>query len=216
MTDEQRQHLRDLQAEIISLVEAKYVNGAKEHGGNIWDNPDLIAEAINETTDLMVYLLTVKNKLNKEAGVIQIVRDEKARQFPLPTPKKAEDVGFDLYTKEDTIIPPNEKTPTDVPTGIKIKLPKGYFALVINRSSTPRNLGIEVVPGVIDTGYTGELYACCFNRTGHGIMVKAGTRLAQFIVLPAIVPKVIEMDELPRTERGETGFGSTNNEQQTK
>lgn len=138
-----------------------------------------------------------------------IQRTSGAKQYPLPTPSRAGDVGFDLYTVQDTIIPSHEEKPTDVPTGVRVKLPTGYWALVINRSSTPRKMGIEVVPGIIDNGYTGELYACCFNRTGRGINISAGTRLAQFILLPAFIPQILEVDKLPETERSEQGFGST-------
>jgi dUTP pyrophosphatase len=141
---------------------------------------------------------------------ILIKRTEEAKQFPLPSPKKAGDVGFDLYTVEETILPSHSSLPTDIPTGVSIKLPEGTWGLVINRSSSPRKLGIEVVPGVIDNGYTGELFACCFNRTGQDIKVEKGTRIAQFIVLPALVPTLEEVDTLPETERGSTGFGSTN------
>lgn len=144
-----------------------------------------------------------------DESAILIQRSQAAKEFDIPTPKKAGDVGFDLYTLEDTLIPSNVELPIDVPTGVKVKLPKNTWALIINRSSTPRKKGIEVVPGIIDTGYTGELYACCFNRTGEDILVKAGTRLAQFLILPSVVPQIKEVDKLPKTERGETGFGST-------
>ena len=140
---------------------------------------------------------------------ILIKRSKEARKFDLPSPKKELDVGFDLCAVQDITIPVQNRLPIDVPTGVKIKLPKGTWALVINRSGIPRKLGLEIVPGIIDEGYTGELFACCFNRTGEDILVKAGTRLAQFLVLPSCVPEVREVDQLPETTRGETGFGST-------
>ncbi len=138
-----------------------------------------------------------------------VCRNEGAKQFPLPTPAKPGDCGFDLYVLEDTLVPAGSSIPTDVPTGVKVKLPKGCWALVINRSSTPRKLGIEVVPGVIDNGYTGELFACCYNRSNSDKVVEAGTRLAQFIIINSNMPTVKEVDALPETERGETGFGSS-------
>jgi dUTP pyrophosphatase len=141
---------------------------------------------------------------------LQVQRSEEAKKHPLPFPKKAEDVGYDMYTVRDFTIPHSMEHPVDVPTEIKVKLPSGHWALVINRSSTARKLGIDVVNGVIDTGYVGELFACCWNRTGQDIKVEKGTRLAQFVVLPSITPDIIEVDKLPETERGETGFGSTN------
>ena len=68
---------------------------------------------------------------------------------------------------------------------------------------------LDVVNGVIDNGYTGELFACCWNRTGKDIKVEKGTRLAQFVLLPMFVPGIKEVDALPQTQRGDTGFGSS-------
>jgi len=136
-------------------------------------------------------------------------RSVSAKVHPIPSPKKQGDVGHDLYTVEDTVIPHSLLAPTDVPTGIRIKIPEGYWAMVINRSSTARKLGIDVVNGVIDTGYTGELFACCWNRTGRDITIPKGARLAQFVIFKSIVPTLKEVTKLPETERGESGFGST-------
>lgn len=138
-----------------------------------------------------------------------IMRNEDVKDLPLPMPVKQGDVGYDLYCSEEVVIPAKNMMPIDIPTGIRIKLPEGVWALIINRSSTPRKMGIEVVPGVIDNGYTGELFACCFNRTDEDIKVERGDRLAQFILMPAIVLPMEEVDELPATARGDTGFGST-------
>ena len=140
---------------------------------------------------------------------ILMKRTDAAKEFDIPQPKKKGDVGYDIYVVEDTFIPAHSGKPTDISTGIKIKLPKDTWALIINRSATPRKLGIEIVPGVIDNGYTGELYACAYNRNDYDTTIKAGSRLAQFILFPVITPKVEEVEDLPETERGETGFGST-------
>lgn len=140
---------------------------------------------------------------------ILIKRTKEAKEFPLPGPKKEGDVGFDLYVTKQMTIHAHNPMPIDVPSGMRIKLPEGTWGLVINRSSTPRKMGIEIVPGLIDNGYTGELFACCFNRTDEDIRIPVGARLAQFVVLPALVPEVKEVEDLPETLRGETGFGST-------
>jgi dUTP pyrophosphatase len=137
---------------------------------------------------------------------IQFVQDG---DFPLQAPAKDGDVGLDLFVAEDTIVPTNSSRPVDVPSKIKVKLPHGTWGLVINRSSAPRKLGIDVVLGCIDTGYTGPLYACCWNRTGEDITLKKGSRVAQVVLFGAVVPQIEKVEKLPVTQRGETGFGST-------
>lgn len=137
-----------------------------------------------------------------------IKRDDSAKEFPLPSPKKPGDVGYDLYCTEDVVLPARSAVPVNIPSGVSVKLPKGHWGDIRSRSSTGRR-GIEVVACVIDEGYTGPLYACCYNRTDEDITVKRGERLAQFVVQKSAVPSVLEVDELPDTERGTTGFGST-------
>ena len=142
---------------------------------------------------------------------ILIKRTEGAKEYPMPIPKKPGDVGFDLYTVKEIVIPARNELPIDIPTGVCVKLPSDVWAFIVNRSSTPRRLGIEVVSGLIDNGYTGELFACCYNRTQKDIVIPKGTRLAQFVIFSMIVPEIEEVNEFPDTERGESGFGSTGN-----
>lgn len=137
-----------------------------------------------------------------------IKREDSAKEFPLSSPKKPGDVGYDLYCVEDVVLPARSQTPINVPSGVAVKLPRGHWGDIRSRSSTGRR-GIEVVACVIDEGYTGPLYACCYNRTDVDITVKRGERLAQFVVHKSAVPSVLEVDVLPETERGVTGFGST-------
>jgi dUTP pyrophosphatase len=188
----------------------------------------VINEKISDTAqDLIGYSLILTLILNNEWGKenikisdftlmrerIQITRTPEAMGFDLPQPKKQGDVGYDLYTMKDTLIPNNAAFPVDVPTGCRVKLPVGVWGMIINRSSTPRKLGLEIVPGVIDNGYTGELFACVWNRTGKDVLVEKGVRLAQILIFNSITPQVIEVNNLPETERGSLGFGSTNYEQ---
>lgn len=130
-------------------------------------------------------------------------------------PQKDGDCGYDLITGEDVVLKPNGGFPVDIACEVKIKVPKGYFALIINRSSTSRKLGLWVVPGIIDCGYTGKIYTCVYNMTSEEVKVKKGMRLAQCILLPISTPPIEKVEELPETERGETGFGSTSDEPKT-
>lgn len=117
------------------------------------------------------------------------------------------DAGYDLYVSEDVELAPQSFT--DVHTGIAIKLPDGYFARITGRSSTVRTKRLQVQEGIIDNGYTGELFIGVWNLNGHRIKIKRGERVAQMIV-QAIVPVYFRLtDELPDTPRGKNGFGST-------
>lgn len=163
--------------------------------------------------DIMGYgligVLYSDNSWDDDAGKVLISRSEEAKKFALPQPKKDGDVGYDLPTCRDTIVPAHNTLAVDIPTGIKIKIPSGHWALVTGRSGALRKSGLDIKAGVIDNGYTGELFACCYNRTNEDILVKAGTCLVQFVVFSAIAPTAKEVDVLPDTERGSTGFGST-------
>lgn len=139
---------------------------------------------------------------------IQIHRVDQAKQYELPKPKKPGDCGFDMYCVEDTVVPANNAIPVNVPTGISVKLPDGYWADIRSRSSAAKR-GFTVISCTIDNGYTGPLYACVHNHTGEDITVKAGERLSQFVLHKIHTPEIVEVDELPTTDRGATGFGST-------
>jgi dUTP pyrophosphatase len=123
------------------------------------------------------------------------------------------DVGFDLPVSRDVTIQPGEWS--DVPSGVKIALPPGYWALIIGRSSTFTKRGLIVNPGcgVIDNGWRGELFCMAYNITRGVVHVKRGERLAQFLpqCISPIMPQVqiVEPHYFPAGTRGEKGFGST-------
>jgi dUTP pyrophosphatase len=143
-----------------------------------------------------------------EKPVILMKRDERAKEFPLPTPAIKQDVGFDLFTSEDTIIPARNEKPIPVPTGVAVKLPEGYWCDVRSRSSSNKR-GIVVVSCVIDPLYTGELYGMALNTTNEDIVVKRGERISQFVLHKANYADVMEVETLPETTRGSKGFGSS-------
>lgn len=128
----------------------------------------------------------------------------------IQAPKKAGDCGYDLVCQVATTIPPRGQNTVDLSTGVKVKVPDGYWGLIVNRSSTPRKKQLMVMSGVIDSGYIGELFACVWNYSDQEVSVQPGERLAQLILIPATVRPLVPVVQLPSTERGETGFGSTN------
>lgn len=117
----------------------------------------------------------------------------------------------DLYACiEDSIeIHPGETAM--IPIGISLAIPKGFGAFIFARSG----LGIKhgIVPsncvGVIDSDYRGEICVGLYNHSNETYLVNPKDRIAQMAIIPVINAKYIECDELPESERGEGGFGST-------
>lgn len=134
--------------------------------------------------------------------------DDHAFTPTLPTRGYADDAGLDLYTVGDHVIPAGAFR--DVGCGVKVDIPAGHWAMITGRSSTLRRRGLLVNPGVIDAGWTGELFAGVQNLGAEDVHIGHGDRLAQLILLPApVVGREPEWGRVPKKDRGENGFGST-------
>lgn len=126
----------------------------------------------------------------------------------VPERKNQSDAGYDLYTLDDMTLEPHSFT--DVHTGISIKMPEGvYWARITGRSSTVRTWKLQIQEGVIDSGYTGEMFIGIWNLNDDWVLVPAGTRLAQLIFHINLHVSWVESDEPLSGERGNNGFGST-------
>lgn len=128
----------------------------------------------------------------------------------VPTYAHETDAAADLYALERTDL--NAHTYGNlVRTGVKIQLPEGWLALVLPRSGMSKNTPFRVsnAPGLIDSGYRGEIGVLIDNMTDNNSFIDAGTRIAQLLVMPSyrFQPKVV--DALIESDRGEGGFGST-------
>ena len=105
-------------------------------------------------------------------------------------------------------IPP--KSYASIPTGVAVKLPPDAWGMIKPRSSTGWKKKLSVFEGVIDTGYTGQLSCLVYNPGDRIKTVKNGERLAQLILVPSYTDHGIKyVEELPETDRGISGFGST-------
>lgn len=128
----------------------------------------------------------------------------------LPAGAYRGDAGLDLVACETVVLGPGERAL--VPTGIAVAIPDGYVGFVVPRSGLALKHGISLVntPGVIDSGYRGELRVIALNtdRTAE-FVVTTGTRIAQLVVCPAPSVTLIEADALPDSDRGDAGFGSS-------
>lgn len=126
------------------------------------------------------------------------------------TPKMNGDVGCDLpiwSPDKVCVLPPY--TFSDLPTGIRVKVREGFFASVRPRSSSFIKHRVIVQEGTIDPGYTGELFVVVYNPNSYPVILENGSRLAQLIVEPFVPPVLKFVDDMPQTDRGENGFGST-------
>jgi dUTP pyrophosphatase len=128
----------------------------------------------------------------------------------LPARAYAGDAGLDLATCERLELAPGERAV--VPTGLAVAVPEGFAGFVQPRSGLAARHGIAVVnsPGLIDSGYRGELRVVLLNTDSERTFVaEPGERIAQLVVLPVPDLELVEVDELPGTERGVRGFGSS-------
>ena len=127
-----------------------------------------------------------------------------------PARAYAGDAGFDLSACERVELAPGERAL--VPTGLAVAIPDGYAGFVQPRSGLAARHGISIVntPGLVDCGYRGELQVALLNTDAREtFVVEAGMRIAQLVVLPVPSVDLVEVDELPASERGERGFGSS-------
>jgi dUTP pyrophosphatase len=130
--------------------------------------------------------------------------------LPLPAYSRPGDAGADLFATIDVTLAPGERAL--VPTGIAIALPVGYAAFVHPRSGLALRHGLSVVntPGTIDSGYRGEIAVLLVNHDQHEpVSISRGDRIAQLVVQQVEQAAFVEVDELPDSERGSGGYGST-------
>jgi dUTP pyrophosphatase len=126
-----------------------------------------------------------------------------------PTYAKPGDAGADLRSKDDLVLAPRSRAL--VHTGVKIALPNGFVALVHPRSGLAAKHGITVLntPGTVDAGYRGEIMVTIYNSSNEEFQVSRGDRIAQLVIQQVETASFIPVGELPGSERGETGFGSS-------
>jgi dUTP pyrophosphatase len=127
----------------------------------------------------------------------------------LPGRAYAGDAGLDLSAVESAELGPGEGA--TVGTGLAIALPEGYAGLVLPRSGLASRHGIGVLnaPGLIDSGYRGEVRVILHNHGSETFRVDPGMRIAQLVVVAVEDVRLVEVDELPASERGEGGYGSS-------
>jgi len=131
--------------------------------------------------------------------------------LPLPAYARPGDAGVDLVAREDVVLAPAGGRAL-VPTGIAIALPDGYAGFVQPQSGLAVKHGVTCLntPGLIDSGYRGELKVCLVNHDPtEPFAVKRGERIAQLVVQAVEQVEFVEVETLDESERGDKGFGSS-------
>ena len=125
----------------------------------------------------------------------------------LPTRGSAAAAGLDLYSIEAVRLVPGQRVL--VRTGLAVALPKGFYGRLAPRSGLATKLGLDVLAGVIDADYRGEIGCLLYNSGKESINLPAQSKICQLIIEKIMTPRAIWSDELGDTDRGEGGFGST-------
>lgn len=138
-----------------------------------------------------------------------ITKTDNAQDLPLPARQTAASAGLDLHSNINATIKKGERIL--VPTGIRISLPFGYEAQVRPRSGLALKFGITMLnaPGTIDADYRGEVHVLLINLGDEDFQVQRGDRIAQMVIAKVEMIDFTEVAELPCSERGDGGFGST-------
>lgn len=126
-------------------------------------------------------------------------------------PQKAHksDAGFDLATTQRIVLKPLERALA--PTGVAMQIQPLKVGMVSPRSGLAAKQGVTVLnaPGIIDSGFTGEIKVILVNLSSEEVTLEAGDRIAQLVIVPEAYTNLKETKDLTNTDRGSKGFGST-------
>lgn len=124
-----------------------------------------------------------------------------------PTKAYDSDAGWDLYVAEESVVEPGKMV--DVSVGVKMAIGSGWYGHIMGRSSTFFRLGLVVSEGVIDAGYRGEMSVNVYNPNNEERLLMVGQRVAQLLILPVPEVQWTEVKNLPNSDRGHRGYGSS-------
>ena len=125
----------------------------------------------------------------------------------LPQRGSALAAGLDLFSIEDVEIPPRQRAVAK--TGLAVAIPAGFYGRIAPRSGLAAKKGLDVLSGVIDSDYRGEVLCLLYNTSDEIINLPEGSKICQLIIEQIITPDAVWATELDDTARGAGGFGST-------
>lgn len=170
---------------------------SKEEVDKIFQNYDWSSET------LVNYYSKIYSNLFPSIDVKLLNKDAK-----MPTKAHDSDAGWDLYATEDVNIE-NGKRET-VKTGVSMAIPDGYVGLIWPRSGLSVKSGVDVLAGVIDASYRGEIMVCLLNTDQNNwVNIRKGDRIAQILFQEVPKFRLYQVAELDATKRAEGGFGSS-------
>jgi len=170
---------------------------------NVFANPNHYP--VGETTNTVGRNLECIDQVMGIFWEIHVIR--KQPNSKLPSKAHESDAGWDLYACEPKTILPNERA--IINTGISLAIPKSFVGLIWPRSGMAVKQGIDVLAGVIDSGYRGEVKVCLLNTGNMPVIIEAGDRIAQILFQEVPKFKLIETTDLNETDRNSGGFGSS-------
>lgn len=126
----------------------------------------------------------------------------------VPHQAKESDAGYDLHSNDSrfSLMPGQRRL---VPTGIAAAIPPGFVGYIKPRSGLAHKHGIDVLGGVIDSGYRGEIGVILINHGNHPVVFEENDRVAQLVIQPVMSVTFTPVESLPESERATGGFGST-------
>ena len=125
----------------------------------------------------------------------------------LPTRGSQQAAGLDIFSIEEVAIEPQQRVL--VRTGLAVAIPEGYYGRIAPRSGLATKKGLDVLAGVIDCDYRGEVCCLLFNAGDQTIHLPSESKICQLIIEKIITPTAVWRDEISDTDRGSGGFGST-------
>jgi dUTP pyrophosphatase len=179
-------------------------------------HPDQEARAsqLEKISNTKALLNKIKNiSLLPDTGTKKVRVTRSHQEAKIPTKSNLSDAGWDLYSIEDTEIYEGKRK--IIRTGISLQIPDGFVGLIWPRSGMSVKHGVDVLAGVIDSGYRGEIMVCLYNTNteseiGHNsVKIKRGDRIAQILFQEVPEVMMVEVEDLSSSDRGDKGFGSS-------
>lgn len=134
---------------------------------------------------------------------IKVMLDEGVK---MPTKAHDTDAGYDIYAPDAFGVAP--KCSWSIDTGVHMLIPEGYVGMIKSKSGLNVKHGLRC-EGVVDAGYTGGIVVKMYNDSNMPYIFAPGDKVTQIVILPIPETELVQVDELPETERGGRGFGSS-------
>jgi dUTP pyrophosphatase len=143
--------------------------------------------------------------MNQQTETLRFKKlDDRAK---LPSRGSSSSAGLDITSIEEITLRPNERLVAR--TGLAVAIPKGYYGRLAPRSGLASKLGLDILAGVVDADYRGEIGCIVYNTSNEIVHLPAQTKICQLIIEKIITPAAAWSDDLSETDRGAGGFGST-------